>query len=64
MNSGPVAQLRPEVEEIEVLERGGQRLDRLAGEHGAHRLDGAGDGDRHRVARALEGPLKCRGWPP
>ena len=46
MNSGPVAQLRPIEKQVEVLERGVERLDAWPGEHGAHRLDGAADHQR------------------
>ena len=39
--------VEPEVEELDVLERDRQRVDRLARQHGAHRLDGAAHRDGH-----------------
>ena len=38
--------VQPQVEELPVLQRDRQRLDRLAGQHGPHRLDGAAHRDR------------------
>ena len=43
--------VEPEVEEIDVLERDRERVDRLTRQHGPHRLDGAA----HRDGQALLG---------
>ena len=43
--------VEPDREEVDVLERGIERLDVLAGEHRAHGLDGAADHDRELDAR-------------
>ena len=43
--------VEPDREEIEVLERDVERLDALAGQHGAHRLDGAAHHQRQRRRR-------------
>ena len=49
MNSGPVAQLSPTAEQIEVRDGDVERFDVLAREHRAHRLDRCLA--RHRHAR-------------
>ena len=60
MNSGPVAQLSPIVEQVDVRQRDRERLGGLPGEHGAGRLDGARHHHRHAPAELARG---ARRWP-
>ena len=50
MKSGPVAQLRPMAKQVAVRDRDVERLDRLPGEHRAHRLDRHREHDRDAAA--------------
>ena len=57
INSGPVAQLRPMYSRSACSRLTSERLGVLARQHGAHGLDGAGDGDGHSLPRSLKAAL-------
>ena len=64
MNSGPVAQLRPMESRSACAMEAQKASGVLAGEHGAHGLDGARNHDRDVVAGFLHQALMPRAGRP
>ena len=63
MNSGPVRAVEADREQVGVGDGRAKRVGGLAGEHGAHGLDGAGDHRGNRVVHARV-PSRCDGQQP